>query len=464
MAAVSVPTRSVGLKFLLVGAIAVLLAIPLGIVSMLAWERSSRADEVVRDVGAQFGGRQTVSGPFLVVPYRHTEFVERTVTLPAEEGEVGQRTRIEREPVVRRGRVTITADTASYEVEQTVYSRRRGIYSAPVYDAVVSLSGRFDSAAETAADLAPDNAVFDWGEARLGLSLTDLTAIDEAPVFTMTGRPSPLQFEPGQRYDMEADVGAGFDGGAFGFSGALKFSGGAALFLRASGQDTQVKVVSNWPHPSFQGQYLPDDFIARDDGYEASWSIPFLSRGAPKGRLNDGRWTIPSFGVELATPGNGYVSVGRSLKYAMFFLGLVMLMFFLLEVTSKGRLHGAQYILIGLAQVVFYLLLLGLSEHASVSLAYGLASVATVVLTGLYAGQALGSAVRGMATLAVLAGVYAAQYLLVLVEDFALLIGSVMAFLSLALAMVMTRNVEWYGARAAESTEESTGTSTGPAV
>jgi len=193
---------------------------------------------------------------------------------------------------------------------------------------------------------------------------------------------------------------------------------------------------------------LPEGREISSTGFNAQWQVPYLARGVP-GAWLQGEFDVrdvdrTAFGVRLFTPTDGYTSVGRSLKYAIFFIGFLMLMFFLIEAASKDRVHAAQYILIGLAQVVFYLLLLAFSEHMATFAAYFTASLATISVTSLYAVTAFRSKARGMATFAVLGVIYAMQYALVLLEDYALLIGAVLAFFAVALTMYVTRRLNWY--------------------
>ncbi|MHA6288020.1 cell envelope integrity protein CreD [Maricaulis sp. CAU 1757] len=434
-------SRALGLKLLLVGAIVLLLGVPLGFVSLLSWERSERADTVSREVGALTGGEQIVRGPFIALPYR------LPVTQTADRARPETRT-VE----YRQDHVLVSAASIETAVDQSVSLRRRGIYEVPVYGAEIRATGRFDMP-DLAAHL-PEGSEVDWSGAAFVVALSDLRGVARPLDVAISGRGVPLDFEPGTAFDREdwrgvrAPLSGLAPGQAIAFDMTLAINGATSLRLAASGKETQVTLASDWPHPGFFGGFLP---VSRDitaDGHSAHWQIPYLARGVPTVFTAQGgeRFTLDSqaFGTRLVTPANDYQQVGRSLKYALFFIGFVMLMLFLIEARAAQRIHPAQYLLIGLAQVLFYLLLLALTEHTSNLLAYSASAVATVSLSGLYAMSVFDNRRLGLAVFAAMTVVYAMQYTLILIEDYALLIGSLLAFAGLGAAMALTRRIDWY--------------------
>jgi inner membrane protein len=459
MAHTPMQARSLGLKILAVGLIVVLLAIPLMFVNLLSWERTGRADSVRAEVGETYGGSQIIRGPYLLLPVLVETPIERR-----ENGETRSEIRRSRETII------ISADQLDLDISQTSEIRRRAIYDVPVFNASLSFSGHF--VLPDLLHLTPENGTILWQQAEVVLAVSDLRAIGNQLLFEIDGQPAPLTFEPGTGFDRQTN-GPLIDGmtsqlaragrwqgvsaaipalspdSRFSFSGELQLTGADALMVSASGRDTRVSIQSDWPHPSFVGAYLPAEREISADGFSANWQIPYLARGVP-GAWLQGQFDIrdidrTAFGVRLFSPTDGYTNVSRSLKYAIFFIGFLMLMFFLIEAASRDRIHVAQYILVGLAQVVFYLLLLAFTEHMPTFAAYVTASTATVLVTAFYAAAAFGSRARGLATFAVLAVIYSLQYVLVLLEDYALLIGSVFAFLAVALTMYITRGLDWYG-------------------
>jgi inner membrane protein len=220
------------------------------------------------------------------------------------------------------------------------------------------------------------------------------------------------------------------------------------LQFAAAGEETGIVAKGNWPHPSFQGNFLP---VAREisaQGFTASWKVPHLARNLPQAQPAPdnliGGLSQASFGVSFYQPVNFYQLVERALKYAILFIGLAFLSFFLIETLSGSRIHGVQYLLIGAAQVVFYLLLLSLAEQIGFDLAYLWAAGATVVLISAYAWSAFKQSSRALVVFAVLSTLYALLFLLLKQEDYALVIGAAAAFAAIAVTMFVTRNVDWY--------------------
>ncbi|MCC5995286.1 MAG: cell envelope integrity protein CreD [Oceanicaulis sp.] len=451
MTATAALGRSLGLKLLLVGALVLALGIPLGLVNILAWERENRAASVASEVGAALGGPQTVRGPFLAIP------VDTVIVT-----ETGRGDELTRTETTRRQLIMVSPDTLSLSAELETRILRRAIYTVPGYRAAITMEGDFDLTGVSA--LAPEGGVIAWDEARVIAAVTDLRAISEDFQAGTSLSGTPLSFEPGLavRGLPEGSGGPGAaarvvsaplpglsEGARLQLEGRLTLTGAQAFAMQPSGRETRARVTGDWPHPGFAGAYLPAERTVSEAGFEAAWLVPYLARGF------SARWVegpgqgltqaaAPVMTVNLVNPADGYARVARSLKYAFFFVGFTLLMFFLIEASSAQRLHAAQYILIGLAQVVFYLLLLALSEHAAIGVAFAAAAGATIALTALYAWAAFRNNARAMITFAALTVSYIVQFLLVLVEDYALLIGAGLAFIAVAATMYVTRKVDWY--------------------
>lgn len=443
--------RSLGLKLLLVGALVLGLGLPLGMVNVLAWERENRAGEVAREVGSALGGAQTVQGPFLVVP---ADILIITETTRGEE--------VVRAETIQRQYVILSPDTLDVTAQLETRILRRAIYTVPGYQASVSLSGTFNLDGIDA--LTPANGTLQWDEAQVFALVSDLRGIAEDFDARVSTGPEPLSFEPGLAFRRNQDavsfgapaargVSAGVEGlegnREFTFEGRLVLTGASSFSIQPSGRETRAQISGDWAHPGFAGAYLPGTREVSETGFSADWLVPYLARGFPARWVEGQGYSLSNaeqavMTVNLVNPGDGYARVSRSLKYAFFFVGFTLLMFFLIEASSEQRLHSAQYILIGLAQVVFYLLLLALSEHAGIALGFSIAAGATVILTALYAWAAFRNNARAMLTFAALTVSYMVQFLLVLVEDYALLIGSALAFLAVAATMYVTRKIDWY--------------------
>lgn len=447
----TIKSRSLGLKLILVGVLAFVLWIPAMLVYGLVFERSTRAEGVKNEIYELAGGQQTISGPLIIVPA-----VIDTGKLDKNET-----------PITRTQYFAFTPQLLNIDTQVTASQRRRSIYDATIYDADVKMTGHFGPLVPPR--LAEGEAHFDWERAVLAIKFRDDTAlkgIRENLELTINEQLRKAAFEPGISLTVLED-GRGGDNislpgvsmalpitdptKGFAFDLTLPMSGGGALYFAPAGEDTTLNMRSNWADPSFQGAYLPDNREITDDGFSAEWRIPYLARNLPRsfpvegnlGFLDQGK----SFGVEFVSAASPYKSVNRALKYSLMFLGVVFLTFFLFEATTDARAHPAQYILLGLAQVIFYLMVLAFSEHIGFDAAFALTASATVALSGTYAATVFHSKLRGIIAFLAFSAAYGLIYLLMKSEDYALLIGSVTAFGAIALTMFVTRRLDWYGGR-----------------
>lgn len=430
--------RSPGLKFLLVGLITLAMAVPLFFVFIALADRQDYARTAAADIARGWGGPQMIGGPALAVPYVVSE------TQRSAEGVV---TTVD----VRRVAVFLPkvfkADAAT-----TAETRARGIFKVNVFTADVVLSGAFGAPSFAEMGVTPKSIA--WDQAVLMLGISDLQGLAENVSVSWGEAKTVVAFRPGMIADLavysgiNARVPMTAAGGETPFSIALKLRGTSDLQFAAAGEETEVSARGNWPHPSFQGNFLPVTRNIESTGFTAVWKVPHLARNLPQAMptpesLMNGL-NVASFGVSFYQPVNFYLLVERALKYAILFIGLAFLSFFLIETLSGARIHGVQYLLIGGAQVVFYLLLLSLSEQIGFERAYLAAAVATVALISAYAWSAMKSSSRAMVVFGVLSVLYALLFVLLKQEDYALVIGSAAAFAAIAVTMYVTRNVDWY--------------------
>ena len=444
-----------GGKALLVCFMALLMAIPGLFVFSLVSERTHRADGVTAEVSALQGGPQRVLGPILVVP-----FETRNKKGDAEEGWY-----------------VVSPEIGTARGEVKTRSLHRGIFDVPVYDATVDMEARFSPPAEPAN--LPAAARIDWSRARIVVGFSDLRGAkdDVVAVLRDAKGETRLAFAPASgmalgnpqdEVDLSSPAATGGSGNRFGFveapgaaivdAGAggtlqmrLHFSGAKRLSLMPFAKSTRFEMHGDWASPSFDGAFLPATRHIASGRFDAAWSVPFIARGladrGDTGAISVSALAAKDLGVTFARANNPYENVSRALKYAVMFTGLVFLTFFVFEALSGKRVHPAQYLLIGLAQTVFYLLLLSLSEYVGFDVAFACAAGATVALIGFYAGWAFGSVNYRMRALLIFSAVYGLIYLLMRLEDFALLAGSIASFLGLSTAMYLTRNLEWYAGR-----------------
>jgi inner membrane protein len=242
----------------------------------------------------------------------------------------------------------------------------------------------------------------------------------------------------------------------FHVTSALRFSGAERVAVLAYGKSTHLIAQGDWRSPGFDGGILPVQRNLTGAGFTAEWSVPFIARNVPAegtGNSFTGLDTTAlgiSF-VELADP---YQSVSRSLKYVLLFVGLVFLSYFAFEATTGKQVHPAQYIMVGIAQIIFYLLLLSLAERIGFNYAFAFAGTATVILLSMNARWIFSSRRQGTRALAIFSVLYALIYMLLTLEDNALLIGAIASFLAVTAAMYFTRNMDWYKSLSASTVRE----------
>jgi len=425
--------RSPALKFIIVLALILILTVPLLFVYALVSERQGFADGAESQVAQMWARTQVVSGPYVVVPNVRTREVTR-----------GDETRLEQ---IRRYAVFLPEDL---DVKADVRSetRRRGIFEVPVYRSDVAVKGRF-VAAEARAFLA-DGADMRWDDAVMVFLVSDVRGIRRGADVSIDGQAMPFRAGTGLAQATGAAIHVPLSQATaetgFSLDFKLQLNGSSALQFVPAGGDTNLAMQSDWPHPSFVGSFLPETRAISDAGFSARWAIPRLARGTGQVRDLKSIGQLASakpFGVALFQPVKFYSLAERALKYAMGFIAVAFFAVFVMEIQSGLRVHWIQYIFVGLALVVFYVLLIGTAEHMGFDRGYAAAAVATAVLIGSYVGTVTSSAFRGVLLAAILALIYALLFLLLRLEDYALLVGSISAFVLIATVMFATRNVDW---------------------
>ncbi|MGN6422835.1 MAG: cell envelope integrity protein CreD [Asticcacaulis sp.] len=444
-------SRSRGAKLLIVCFLAVLMSVPAGFVFLLLHDRSHRAEQVADEIGGLMGGPQTFMGPVISVPYTAPVHASDTTT-----------------PQVQTGNLIIFPATGDAQVTSKSEVRSRSLFRVPVYDAHLAFTARFDLSQVVSP---VPNATLDWGHARLmtGASdsrgaRSDIVAHVAGQALTLAPDAAGANMDNGDTFDLfsvpldRLDLSQPLD-----VDLSMDFTGAQSLAVLAFAKSTTASLSGDWNWPSFGGGFLPATRAFHHDqtqplvageqdlksGFKATWSVPFIARGLPPVITQTALSSLDksALSVSFVEPTNPYQNVGRSLKYALLFVGLVFLTFFLFESMTKTELHPAQYILIGLAQITFYLLLLSLAERIGFDAAFAAAAVATVGLISAYAGMVFKSLLRGVAALIVFGLLYGLIYILMRMEDYALLVGAVSAFLTIAAVMMLTRNLNWYGDR-----------------
>jgi inner membrane protein len=422
-------------RFGVSGLLVMVLQIPIGLISQTISERRERRDEAIAEVTRTWGGPQELVGPVVTIPFTKRWVDEQKVTHEV----VTQRRVLPRDlRVTGRARIEM---------------RRRGIFDVPLYVSDLHVEGTFVLPSEAAgASGAAGDGLAGWERTQIAFGLSDVGAIRAASPLRLAGVDQALEPGPGAAGFLETGLHAAVPraraGATLPFSLDVTIGGHGRLSFVPAGDETSVELASTWPHPSFDGAALPNERRVDRTGFEARWRRLHLGRNFPSTWNDDevghARLSAASFGVTLLAPVDTYRSNDRAVKYQLLFIGLTFLAFTLLELLSSLRVHAIQYLLVGFALCLFFLLLLSLSEHVGFARAYLTAAVATVALIGGYVRVVLGDWRRGLGVSALLSALYGFLFVLLQLEEYALLFGSIGLFFVLALVMGLTRRVNWY--------------------
>jgi inner membrane protein len=441
--------RSPAFKFVLILLLIIVLIVPLFLVYGLISERESRAQGVRREVGQLWGPQQQILGPFLVVPY--------TVRIEAVQGDK----RVEQ---IQERRAVFTPEALEVSGRADAKTLRRSIFEVPVYTARLKLSGRFGM--PRIGDVAADVVAVRWRDAAFVLGLSGVSGLKERATLKISGA-TEIAFAPSVGFPSTHMSGIHAKLAVaesmppadteqppqpFAFTVDLAFNGSVSLTIAPVAREMRVSLSSDWPHPSFSGAFLPDDRRVTTAGFTAGWKVPHLARSVPDAwSLTDAgleRLQPYAFGVAMIDPVDFYSLVNRAAKYGIMFVALAFMVVFCLELISGRHVHPVQYLFTGISLVFFYVLLLSLAEHLGFTQAYLVASIATGAMLAMYVGAAMTSVVTGMVMLVVFAATYVILYLILQLEDYALLAGAILGFLALTSVMFATLRVDWSGGSA----------------
>jgi inner membrane protein len=436
--------RSLGVRMVVVGFLALALLVPLSMVRDTIHDRQRHRAAAVAGVAASHAGAQQVTGPVLVVPW------EETTPVAHVDADGGRRVEQRR----RNGTWLYFPESSDLVAALRPDTRRRGLHEVRVYELAGTLSARFD--VDIPAPPADGTRVI--GRPWLAYGLSDVRGLAGAPALRVQGAPTPLGQGMGafERRGIHARLAAPVAGRAWRLDATLEFvlGGTESLSLVPVADHARVVVDSTWPHPRFEGDFLPRARRVDADGFHAEWDVSSLAssaqvqfaaamsgRSAEGGAGPDG---LDAIGISLVDPVNPYVLADRASKYGVLFVLLTFGGFFLFETLRRLPIHPIQYLLVGLALAIFFLLLLALSEHFAFGWSYLAASAACIGLLAYYLAHVLRSARRGAGVAVALALLYAALYGLLVSEDNALVLGAGLLFAVLAATMVATRRVDWY--------------------
>lgn len=429
-------------KFGIIGLLVVLLLIPITMIDRIIDEREHQRDQVLEDIARSSSDQQKIVGPLLAVPYRKTVRVTgvRQDAPYAEEK-------------IQHGTLYFLPDNLDVQGTMTTEIRERGIYQARLFHVRSTLSGTFRIPA--AWGIVEDSASYTFDAPYLAIGIGDIRGIENSPLLRINGQAHG--FEPGSQVAFLGDgihaplqLQSHADIQAMEFTLDLDLQGTGQLELVPVGRESEITLASDWPHPSFIGNYLPARREVSAQGFSAHWQASFYSTNllealdACATESQCDAFLGRTVGVSLVDPVDQYLKSDRAIKYALLFIGLTFAGFLLLEVVRRLAVHPVQYGLVGLSLAIFYLLLMSMAEHIGFTRAYVLSATACVLLNGYYAASVLRAWSRGLVFGAALAVLYGLLYGLLSAEDYALLMGSILVFAVLGLFMVSTRKVDWF--------------------
>src|ERR1044071_8329829 len=436
------------LKLFGVGALILLMLIPLLMIQGVLNDRLTRRNEAVADITSSWGTDQHIIGPVLVVPYLHHGTVVRSVTLP--DGRV--ETREVAEPSVAYA--YFLPDTLEITGDVQTQTLHRGIYDAAVFRGMINVSGKFPVPDMAALKIDPKDVL--WKDAAATLAVSDLRGTRESLMLDWGGK--KIQLQPGSQlpgYTSGVTAPLANDkpiAAPMTVSIALDLNGSSGIFFAPFGVQNVVTLKSNWPDPGFRGAFLPSDRNVRSDGFDATWKVSYYGRDYPQ------RWTSRSgnerfsttavgnslFGVQFLSVLDAYRYVERSIKYGVLFFVLVFTTFFLFEITARQKIHPLQYLMVGAALCLFYLALLSAAEFIGFTLSYIIATVTATGLITWYCSYFLGGGAHTLSIGGGLIGLYTFLYITLRQQDSASVIATVALFDLLAIVMWVTRKIDWY--------------------
>ncbi len=440
--------ESISIKLMSIGLLVLILLIPSSWIQSLMEERQGRALSVTDEVADKWARSQTIMGPVLVIPFTKREkinkgkdgveiheWTERAFFLPEKYASVGK---------VKPERL------------------HRGIFDVAVYESSIDITALFKTPDFEKLGVSDIDA--HWGESSFILGLSDLRGISSSPTILiggveLTGEPTnnlgltqrnqntvndgqPIASEQGvivklpwlKKEDFRGEVKAKF-----------QLRGSSQLFFAPVGKTTQVVLDGPWPNPSFDGLFLPTQRNVSEKGFHAEWNILHYNRPFSQ-QWVEGNQNISdaNFGVKFLIPVDQYQKSIRTAKYGQLIILLTFIALFMVEIMKKIRIHPFQYILIGSALIIYYTLLISFSEHIGYNYAYALSSFATVTLISLYSLTFLETKkLTGLLSL-LLVFFYSFIFVIIQLQDYSLLLGSIGLFLIIALVMYFSKNVKWY--------------------
>lgn len=434
----SIDKNSASIKITIISVLSLLLLIPANMTSHLIKEREQRRAEVLREISSKWGYAQVITGPYLSIPYKKA--------VKNENGKIDYEVAY----------YHILPDNLSFKSDLKSEIRYRGLYEAVLYRSKIHINAGFSNVGINNRDIL--NHVL-WDRIFISLGVSDLKGITEPvrasinlkPYFMEPGTPdyslsksglsvSLNNRNPLKSYDISID---------------LALNGSSSIKFAPLGKETLLNLTSDWKSPSFSGSFLPNKRDITAKGFNAQWKVLHLNRNYPQ-QWADNLFDVGSseFGVDLIVPADIYQRSMRTSKYALMFIGFTFAAFFFSEIFNRRRIHPIQYTLIGIAMIIFYALLISFAEHIGFGLSYFVSSLSIIALISMYSLAILKNRKISIIISAQLSALYLFLYIILQLEDYALLMGSLALLFVLGAIMFITRNIDWYALNLGEKNND----------
>lgn len=424
-------SQSITIKGLIVGILILLLLIPGAMIRGLIWERKERSQETIEKINDKWSHAQILCAPILSVPYTTTYL-----------------SKDKKEMVYEQHTLHVTPENLDIKTTLFPEERHYGIYKTILYKSESELTGNFNPI-DTSSIY---NSTFHWDKAYLRLGFSDLRGVTDNIDFMIDGKKFTAEVNNSSDWFIGKELmvplnasGIAFFENVLDFTCKINLNGSSSMNYIPIGKTTKVNIKGAWKDPGYIGNFSPDHSVT-EEGFDATWSILRFNRSIPEAWIDSNiqPFAETSFGVNLVNTVDHYQQNMRSAKYAIMFIALTFVIFFFVEILTRKRIHPIQYLLVGFALILFYSLLLSISEQISFAFAYCVASIATIGLITLYTQSIFKNWKQTGILTFTLCLLYIFLYVVLQLEDVALLIGSVGLFIILAIIMYCSRKINWY--------------------
>jgi len=432
--------QSTTARVFMVGLLTLVLLLPLEYVKALIRDRKELQNGMVNEMSEKWGGSVYFYGPILKVPYQVISETEIT-------------NKITKQVTVQKSAITDYAyffpEDLKINTNASTENKHRNNYEAAVFNAKMNFKGHYTTPNFSSQDIKPEN--IDWEKASIVIKTNSLKSIKGAVNINFIGK--TYAFEPvaseNQNDTVETLQTSAINlrdafKGTVPFNLNIAYDGTEQIGIVPIGKITEAKMTSNWASPSFDGNFLPESKHVDDKGFTANWKISHLNRGFVQQYFT----VLPSlskytFDVDFHIPVDEYQQNDRASKYGFLVIALTFLIFFLIQTISKINIHIFQYGMVGLALIMFYTLLISITEHSSFMLAYLIAGVSVVIMIGTYSVSILKNKKFPLFIASSLTALYTFIYIIIQLESYALLAGSIGIFLILGAVMYVSRAIDW---------------------